>query len=105
MPPRCSWMLGPVGTPCTGAGPRLGDTNSHSSEPPSPTHSHGAPFTAFNCAGVTAFAWPVADSPIHSSMPLSRCCVNAKRLPSGEKPSQTSFGLGGSVTARSAPSR
>src|SRR5688500_7088498 len=104
MPPRCSWMLGPVGTPIVGAVPRLGDTNPHSSEPPLPTHSQVAPSAAFNCAGVIDLACPVAESPTHNSMPLSRCCVNANRVPSGEKPTHDSFGLGGSVTFLSAPS-
>src|SRR5688500_17424416 len=97
-------MLGPVGTPIVGTAPRLGDTNSHNNEPPLPTHSQGVPSAAFNCAGVTALACPVAESAIHSSMPLSRWCVNAKRLPSGEKPIHDSIGLGGSVTFLSAPS-
>src|SRR5688572_11217818 len=97
-------MLGPVGTPIVGAEPRLGDTNSQSSDPPSPTHSQGVPSVAFSCAGVVDLACPVAESPIQSSMPLSRCCVNAKRLPSGEKPIHDSIGLGGSVTFLSLPS-
>ena len=104
MPPRCSWMLGPVGTPMVGVAPRPGETNSQSIEPPLPTHSQGAPRVALSCAGVTDLACPVAESPIHSSMPLSRCCVKAKRLPSGEKPIQDSIGLGGVVTRISRPS-
>src|SRR3990170_5572802 len=103
MPPRCSWMLGPVGTPIDGAAPRLGATNSHSSEPPSPTHSQGVPSAAFNCAVVTDLACPVVESPIHSSMPLSRCCVKAKRFPSALKPIHVITGDGGSVTLRSLP--
>src|SRR5687768_10528395 len=97
-------MFGPVGTPAVGAAPRLGDTNSHSIEPPLATHSQGVPSVAFSCAVVIDLACPVAESPIHSSMPLSRCWVNAKRLPSGEKPIHDSIGLGGSVTFFSLPS-
>ena len=46
----------------------------------------------------TAWARPVADSPIHNSMAVSRVCVKAKRAPSAEKPSHVSAGDGGSVT-------
>src|SRR3712207_422951 len=97
-------MFGPDGTPTEGAEPRLGAMNAQSSDAPSATHSHGEPLTAFNCAGVTAFATPVAVSPIQSSMPVSRCCVNANRLPSAEKPIHASFGFCGSDTFFSAPS-
>src|SRR5688500_2038662 len=98
-------MFGAVGTSgATGAAPRLGETNEHNSEAPSPTNLHGAPSEAFNCAGVTDFACAVAVSPTQSSMPLSRCCVNAKRLPSDEKPSHDSAGLAGTLTFFSVPS-
>ena len=60
--------------------------------------------TALRSAPPTAFARPVALSPIHNSMPVGLVCVNAKRAPSAEKPSQLSAGLGGSVTVRTAPS-
>src|SRR5688572_14586319 len=97
-------MLGPVGTPIDGTAPRLGDTNLHSSDAPSPTHSHGVPSAAFNCAVVTDFACPVVESPIHSSVPFSRMCVNANRRPSALKPIHVITGDGGSVTLRSLPS-
>src|SRR5690348_8252506 len=103
--PRLSWMFGPVGADggC-GAGPRLVLMNAQSSELPSPMNEHGAPNTELSCAGVTAFACPVAVSPIHSSTPLSRMFVNAKRLPSALNPIQVITGDGGRVTLRSLPS-
>src|SRR5689334_4572659 len=85
--PRLSWMLGPVGAAGDfGSGPRALLTNAHISELPLPIHEHGSPNTAFSCAGVTDFAWPVAVSPIHNSTPLSRMLVKAKRLPSALNP-------------------
>ena len=47
--PRCSCTFGPGGTSggC-GAAPRLGDTNMHSSDCPSPTNSQGVPSEAFS---------------------------------------------------------
>src|SRR4026209_2646585 len=98
MAPRCSRVFGPGGTPAVGAAPRLAGTKSHSSDPPSPTHWHGGSHAAVNGAVVTDFACPDPVSAIHSSMLVSRCCVNAKRLPSGEKPIHASDGDGGSVT-------
>src|SRR5690348_10210874 len=99
--PRLSWMFGPVGADgAFGSGPRAVLINAHISEVPLPTHEQGSPNTAFNCAGVTDLAWPVAVSPIHSSTPLSRMLVNAKRLPSALNPIHSIFGDGGSVTLR-----
>ena len=87
--PRLSWMFGPVGAAGSWRrGSAIGVDEAHSSDAPSPIHAQGAPNTALSCAGVIAFAWPVAVSPIHSSTPLSRMCVKAKRLPSAEKPIQ-----------------
>ena len=50
------------------------------------------------------FACPVAVSPIHSSTPLSRMFVKAKRLPSALNPIHSMTGDGGSVTFLSLPS-
>jgi hypothetical protein len=98
-------MFGPVGTSgSAGGAPRLGGTKRQRSAVLSESHSHGAPQTAFSDAVLIAFAWPVAGSPIHSSMPVSRVWVNANRLPSGEKPIHASFGFCGSVTLISVPS-
>ncbi len=108
--PRFSWMFGPGGTNgSVGAAPRLVLVNAHSSEAPCATHLHAygdcvEPSALFSCAGVIAFAVPVAVSPTHNSMPVSLVCVNAKRVLSGEKPIQPIAGLGGSVTFRSVPS-
>ena len=51
-----------------------------------------------------ALAWPVAVSPIHSSMPLSRMLREGEALAVGEKPIHAITGDGGSVTFRSLPS-
>ena len=69
-----------------------------------PTHEQGVASTALRSAPGIATARPVAVSPIQSSMPVGLVCANAKRTPSGEKPSQVSAGDGGSVTGRTAPS-
>ena len=79
--------------------------NAHSSELPSPMNEHGLPNTELSCAGVTALAWPVAVSPIHSSTPLSRWLVNAKRLPSALNPIQVMTGDGGLVEVQATAER
>src|SRR6478672_13792553 len=103
-------MFGPAGTVGgTGAAPRPVAANEHRSEVPWLTHLHAAgvcvdPSALFNCGGVMALAAPVAVSPTHNSMPVSRVFVKAKRALSGEKPIHPIAGADGSVTLRSVPS-
>ena len=103
--PRCSCTFGPVGTVgAAGAAPRAGGIAMQSNCPPVPTHVQPAPNTPFTASPPTACALPVALSPIHRSMPVSRVFVKAKRAPSAEKPIHVSCGESGTVTARVAPS-
>src|SRR5918995_6579604 len=86
-------VVGAVGT-----APRLGGTNAQSSDAPVLTHSHGVASDALSCAVVSAFAAPVAVSPTHNSIPLSRVFINAKRFPSGENAIHVSSAFAGTVT-------
>ena len=52
----------------------------------------------------TLWVFPVAVSPIHSSIPAAVVLVNAKCAPSGLHRPALSFGLGGSSTLISVPS-
>src|SRR5688500_5396758 len=98
-------MFGPLGTVgVASVAPRLEGTNAHRSDAVPAAHSHGLPSDALSSAGVSALACPVAVSPTHSSIPFSRVCVNANRLPSGEKPTHANSGFGGTVTFFSEPS-
>ena len=63
----------------------------------------GEPSALLSGEGVITFAAPVAVSPTHSSIAVSRVLVNANRVLSGENPTHPIAALAGSVTLRSVP--
>ena len=115
-PPRLSCTCGPVGHQRVRRAPaprfgftiwtsRLLPSGSHctSDAPPPPTPPRpppppkAPPITPLRRTPSTLCVFPVAVSPIHSSMPRPVVLVNAKCVPSGLQRPALSFGLGGSV--------